>query len=72
MRSAVDTELAGLPLVGRCRNATDYEGHFRAALDRLHGERRYRVFADIERIAGRFPTANWRKPDGSVREITVW
>ena len=51
---------------------TDYEGHFRAALDRLHGERRYRVFADIERIAGRFPTANWRKPDGSVREITVW
>ena len=50
----------------------DYEGHFRAALDRLHGERRYRVFADIERIAGRFPTANWRRADGSTREITVW
>jgi len=31
---------------------------FREALDRLHGERRYRVFADIERIAGRFPTAH--------------
>jgi 5-aminolevulinate synthase len=50
----------------------DYESHFRTALDRLHGERRYRVFADIERIAGRFPTAHWRKPDGGTSEITVW
>ncbi len=51
---------------------TDYESHFRSALDRLHGERRYRVFADIERIAGRFPIANWRRPDGRTSEITVW
>ncbi|MBO1019481.1 MULTISPECIES: 5-aminolevulinate synthase [unclassified Methylobacterium] len=51
---------------------TDYEGYFRRAVDRLHDERRYRVFADIERIAGRFPTANWRRPDGGTREITVW
>ncbi|TXM76214.1 5-aminolevulinate synthase [Methylobacterium sp. WL69] len=50
----------------------DYDAHFRTALDRLHTERRYRVFADIERIAGRFPTANWRKPDGGTSEITVW
>ncbi|NEU10634.1 5-aminolevulinate synthase [Methylobacterium sp. BTF04] len=49
-----------------------YESHFRTALDRLHGERRYRVFADIERIAGRFPIAHWRKPDGGTSEITVW
>ncbi|NWM25223.1 5-aminolevulinate synthase, partial [Escherichia coli] len=41
-------------------------------MGRLHGERRYRVFADIERIAGRFPTARWRRGDGSAREITVW
>ena len=41
-----------------------YEAHFRGALDRLHDERRYRVFADIERIAGRFPAAIWRRPDG--------
>ena len=54
------------------RPKTDYERHFRAALDRLHGERRYRVFADIERIAGRFPQALWRKPGGGTREITVW
>ena len=51
---------------------TDFEGYFRAALDKLHGERRYRVFADIERVAGRFPQANWRRQDGSTREITVW
>ncbi|WP_299658816.1 5-aminolevulinate synthase [Methylobacterium sp.] len=54
------------------RGRADYESHFRTALDRLHGERRYRVFADIERIAGRFPTAHWRKPDGGTSEITVW
>ena len=51
---------------------TDYEGHFRGALERLHGERRYRVFADIERVSGRFPTARWRRPDGASTEITVW
>ncbi|KQP61813.1 5-aminolevulinate synthase [Methylobacterium sp. Leaf108] len=51
---------------------TDYDAYFRSALDRLHGERRYRVFADIERIAGRFPIAHWRRPDGATSEITVW
>ena len=33
-----------------------YERHFHASLERLHGEQRYRVFADIERISGRFRT----------------
>ena len=56
----------------RIRTGCNYDGMFREALDRLHGERRYRVFADIERIAGRFPTAHWRKPDGGTSEITVW
>ncbi|GJD52574.1 5-aminolevulinate synthase [Methylobacterium crusticola] len=54
------------------QSATDYQAHFRGALDRLHGERRYRVFADIERVAGRFPTALWRQSDGTSRAITVW
>ena len=35
----------------------DYSQFFSAALGRLHDERRYRVFADLERIAGRFPHA---------------
>src|ERR687897_845291 len=49
----------------------DYQGFFTTALDRLKAERRYRVFADIERVAGRFPTATWHSPAGP-RDITVW
>jgi 5-aminolevulinate synthase len=49
----------------------DYQGYFTSALDRLKGERRYRVFADIERVTGRFPSAIWHRPEGP-REITVW
>jgi 5-aminolevulinate synthase len=41
-----------------------YDHFFSAALARLQEERRYRVFADLERIAGRFPHATWRSPDG--------
>src|SRR5829696_161012 len=49
----------------------DYERFFTTALDQLRSERRYRVFADIERVAGRFPAALWHRPEGT-REITVW
>ena len=49
----------------------DYQNFFTSALDRLQAERRYRVFADIERLAGRYPQALWHSPDGP-REITVW
>ena len=36
----------------------NYDKFFADALARLHFERRYRVFADLERIAGRFPHAH--------------
>ena len=49
----------------------DYESHFQSAIEALHAEKRYRVFADLERIAGRFPQAVWRD-GGEAREITVW
>ncbi len=49
----------------------DYSRFFEAAIDRLHTENRYRVFADLERIVGRFPQAIWRHK-GQAREITVW
>ncbi|ALN72867.1 5-aminolevulinate synthase [Aureimonas sp. AU20] len=49
----------------------DYQSHFESAIEALHAERRYRVFADLERIVGRFPTAIWRN-EGTAREITVW
>jgi 5-aminolevulinate synthase len=48
-----------------------YEAFFADALSRLHDERRYRVFADLERIAGRFPHALWHAPQGA-REVVIW
>jgi hypothetical protein len=35
----------------------NYDSYFHHALARLRDERRYRVFADLERIAGRYPRA---------------
>ena len=49
----------------------NYQRFFEDAIDQLHAERRYRVFADLERIAGRFPRAVWRA-NGRAEEITVW
>ena len=49
----------------------NYDAFFSNALDRLHDERRYRVFADLERIAGRFPHALWHSPQGP-REVVIW
>jgi 5-aminolevulinate synthase len=49
----------------------DYNGFFDDALARLHDERRYRVFADLERIAGRFPHAIWHTPGGQ-RDVVMW
>ncbi len=49
----------------------DYNAFFASALDKLRGERRYRVFADLERIAGRFPHAIWHSPEGP-RDVVVW
>jgi 5-aminolevulinate synthase len=49
----------------------NYDTFFAAALSRLRNEQRYRVFADLERIAGRFPHAIWHSPDGR-REVVIW
>jgi 5-aminolevulinate synthase len=49
----------------------DYNAFFNGALAQLHNERRYRVFADLERIAGRFPHAIWHSPQGQ-RDVVVW
>jgi 5-aminolevulinate synthase len=52
----------------------DYERRFEDAINRLKVEERYRIFANLERDAGRFPMAMWR-PAGEEdrpREVTVW
>jgi 5-aminolevulinate synthase len=48
-----------------------YDEYFANALGRLRDERRYRVFADLERLAGRFPHAIWHSPHGP-RDVIVW
>ncbi|MFC3231569.1 5-aminolevulinate synthase [Marinibaculum pumilum] len=50
----------------------DYERYFADAIAGLKAERRYRVFAELERQVGRYPKALAHGPEGSVREITVW
>jgi 5-aminolevulinate synthase len=49
----------------------DYQAHFSQALAKLRDERRYRVFADLERHAGRFPRAKWHSSDGA-RDVVIW
>ena len=49
----------------------NYDAIFANALKTLHEERRYRVFADLERIAGRFPHAIWHSPQGQ-RNVIIW
>ena len=49
----------------------DYGAFFANALDRLRDEHRYRVFADLERMAGRFPRAIWHSLQGP-RDVVVW
>src|ERR1700716_3477614 len=49
----------------------DYEGSFQSAIAALKRERRYRVFADLERKVGQFPYALWNSPTGK-RDVVVW
>ena len=50
----------------------DYDRIFRAAIDRLHEEGRYRVFIDILRTKGQFPNAQCFAGHNGPKPITVW
>ncbi|MFL5280404.1 MAG: 5-aminolevulinate synthase [Rhodopila sp.] len=49
----------------------DYLGNFESTLAALKQERRYRVFAELERRVGEFPRALWHSPSGK-RDVVVW
>jgi len=49
----------------------DYDSILEQAIGRLKAEGRYREFADICRVRGRFPRAFYRG-QGAEREVTVW
>ncbi len=49
----------------------DYQGFFRDALAKLRTDGNYRVFANLERHRGDFPSAT-RRADGSDGKVTVW
>jgi 5-aminolevulinate synthase len=49
----------------------NYDRILAHGIDRLKAEGRYREFADICRVRGRFPRALYRG-QGAVREVTVW
>ena len=50
----------------------DYESFFGQKINDLKDEGRYRVFADLERNAGNFPTADCHLKNGKVSPVTVW
>src|SRR6516165_6361695 len=50
----------------------DYRHAFSEAVEKVRGEGRYRVFADLKRRRGEFPRAIWTRPDGAESEVVVW
>jgi 5-aminolevulinate synthase len=49
----------------------EYRRFFETAIDQLKSERRYRVFADLERDAAAYPSAKWYR-NGSADDVTIW
>ena len=58
--------------VGGSGDGMDYQAFFAGHLDRLRDEGRYRVFAELERIAGAFPRARFHREGEPARDVTVW
>lgn len=50
----------------------DYNAFYAQKVQALKQEGRYRSFATLERIVGKFPRALYHAPDGTQREITIW
>lgn len=55
-----------------CCHRMNYQHIFNEAIDRLHGEGRYRVFIDILRNRGTYPNARCFAGHNGPKPITVW
>ncbi len=51
--------------------SNDYPALFAQRIDALKREGRYRIFAELQRPAGRYPTVQWAGPNG-VTEVVTW
>ncbi len=52
--------------------AFNYNQHFQSCINNIKEEGRYRTFATMERIVGKFPKALYHMPEGGTKEVTVW
>jgi 5-aminolevulinate synthase len=52
-------------------DAAGYKSAFRAAVEQVRSEGRYRVFADLKRHRGAFPRATWVGPEAE-KDVVVW
>ncbi|SFK51804.1 5-aminolevulinate synthase [Methylocapsa palsarum] len=50
----------------------NYQRFFEDAISKLKTERRYRVFADLDRDASSFPRALWRRGGDHAEEVVIW
>ena len=53
-------------------DGVDYQRVFAQAIERLHGEGRYRVFIDVLRNRGSFPDARCFAGHNGPRPVTIW
>jgi len=53
-------------------DAAAYKSAFRAAVEKVRSEGRYRFFADLKRRCGEFPRATWVGPNGVEKDVVVW
>ena len=50
----------------------DYRAFFDQSIQNLKTEGRYRSFANLERMVGKFPNALYHDPSGISKEVTIW
>ncbi|WP_041778950.1 5-aminolevulinate synthase [Beijerinckia indica] len=50
----------------------EYGQFFDDAILRLKAERRYRVFADLERDAATYPVARWHRAPDRIEDVVIW